>query len=305
MKAIILAGGSGSRLYPLTTVVSKQLLPVYDKPMIYYPLTTVVNAGVEDICIITKSSDKQLFENLFGCGNDFGINIQYKVQDKPKGIADAFNVAADFINTDESVMLILGDNLFWGTDIEKLLHSAIILACDNKASIFGYKVADPRRYGVAEYIYDFGNYVNWVTSLEEKPKNPKSEYAVPGLYIYPNGKELIKFTKELEPSDRGELEITDINKIYMNDKRLAIHILEDGNVWLDMGTPESLYEAGAFVETIQKRTGKYIGCFEEVLFRNLNMSLVQMGARLSRLKGTAYAQYLINVLKEYDHEYKF
>ncbi len=254
MKGIILAGGSGTRLYPLSQVASKQLLPVYDKPMIYYPLSTLMLMGIKDILIISTPQDTPTFQKLFHNGKHLGLNIQYKVQEKPEGIAQAFILGEKFIG-DDGVCLILGDNIFYGHGYVTYLNNAIT----NKsgASIFGYWVSDPERYGVVE-IDNNGN----IMDIVEKPKHPKSNYAIPGLYIYDNN--VIEISKSLTPSARGELEITDVNKVYLNNKKLHVELLGRGIAWLDTGTHQSLLNAGTFIETIETRQGLKIGCIEEI-----------------------------------------
>ena len=254
MKGIILAGGSGTRLYPLSQVASKQLLPVYDKPMIYYPLSTLMLMGIKDILIISTPQDTPKFQNLFHNGKHLGLNIQYKIQEKPEGIAQAFILGEKFIG-DDGVCLILGDNIFYGHGYVTYLNNAIT----NKsgATIFGYWVSDPERYGVVE-IDNNGN----ILDIVEKPKLPKSNYAIPGLYIYDNN--VVEISKSLTPSARGELEISDVNKVYLNNKKLHVELLGRGIAWLDTGTHQSLLNAGTFIETIETRQGLKIGCIEEI-----------------------------------------
>lgn len=285
MKGIILAGGSGSRLFPITKVMSKQLLPIYDKPMIYYPLSTLMRAQIKDILIISTPQDLPNFKSLFGNGSHIGLNIQYKIQPSPDGLAQAFILGEEFIGND-NVCLILGDNIFHGNSIDGMLANAQATLKSNKSTIFGYHVQDPERYGVAEFDSD-GN----VVSIEEKPENPKSNYAVVGLYFYPN--DVIKMAKEVKPSDRGELEITSLNELYREEKRLKLEIFGRGNTWLDTGTHESLLEASQFVETIERREFLKIGCIEEVAFENKMISKNQLINIGTEMKNNAYGKYLI------------
>jgi len=255
MKGIILAGGSGTRLYPLTKVTSKQLLPIYDKPMIYYPLSTLMLAGIKDILIISTPTDTPRFEQLLGDGSHFGINLTYKVQPSPDGLAQAFIIGEDFIGND-SCVLILGDNIFYGGYFRKNLSEAVKNADNGIATIFGYYVKDPERYGIVEFDRN-----KKVLSVEEKPKNPKSNYCITGLYFYPLG--VTEKAKQVKPSQRGELEITDLNKLYLNDERLKVQILGRGFAWLDTGTTESLLQASNFVSSMEVTTGLKISCVEE------------------------------------------
>jgi glucose-1-phosphate thymidylyltransferase len=257
MKGIILAGGSGTRLHPLTISVTKQLLPIYDKPMIYYPLSTLMSLGIKDILIICTPNDKHLFEQLLGDGTQFGINLTYRIQPSPDGLAQAFIIGEDFIG-DDSVALVLGDNIFSGLDIRKIKKSIKNI---NGSMIFAYHVHDPERYGVVEFDEECN-----VVSLDEKPTVPKSNYAVPGLYFYDNN--VIQIAKEIKPSWRGELEITDVNRDYLERNMLKVHILERGTAWLDTGTFESLMQASNYVQSIEERQGLKIGCIEEIAYLN-------------------------------------
>ncbi len=254
MKGIVLAGGQGTRLYPITKVVCKQLLPIYDKPMIYYPISTLKDAGIKDILIISTPKSIHLFEELLGCGAQYGLNFSYLVQENPNGIAEAFIIAEDFINQDP-VALILGDNIFWGASLSSQLKKCI--AEQASCHIFGYMVKEPKRYGVLEFDENHN-----VKDIIEKPKNPPSRYAVTGLYFYDSN--VVNVAKSLKPSKRGELEITDVNKIYLNEKKLQVHLFNPGLVWLDTGTMDSLYEASNFIKMMQERDGIYIGLSEMV-----------------------------------------
>lgn len=284
MKGIILAGGSGTRLYPITKAVSKQLLPIYDKPMIYYPLSVLMLAGIREILLITTPRDVSLFKASLGDGSQWGISIQYVVQEEPRGLAEAFIIGEEFIGND-SVCLILGDNIFFGQGFTPVLKQAVKLR--EGAVVFGYQVKDPSRFGVVEFD---GN--KDVISIEEKPVNPKSHYAVTGLYFYDN--EVISIAKSVKPSKRGELEITDINNEYLKRKKLKVQLLGRGFAWLDTGTFESLLEAGQFVETVQKRQGFMIACLEEIA---LNNGWIDMPVVTSKPKNT-YDQYVFNLINE-------
>jgi glucose-1-phosphate thymidylyltransferase len=286
MKGIILAGGAGSRLFPLTLVASKQLQPVYDKPMVYYPLTTLIEGGIRELCLISTPHDLPRFRQLLGDGKPWGLRIDYREQPKPEGIAQAFLIAESFIGK-ESVTLILGDNVFYGGDSFQKAFSDFQAG----ATIFGYHVNDPERYGVVEFD---GN--GRALSIEEKPKQPKSNYAVPGLYIYDN--KVVEITKNLKPSARGELEITDVNVEYLRRNELHVHRLGRGFAWLDAGTSSSLHEASAYVQTIEKRQGVKIGCPEEAAFRQGFLSLDQLKAMTVKLPNCEYRQYLENVVSE-------
>ena len=257
-KGIILAGGSGTRLYPLTLAISKQIMPVYDKPMIYYPLYVLMEAGIRDILIITTKRDNETFKELLGDGSKWGMHFEYTIQEKPNGLAEAFIIGENFIGQD-NVVLILGDNMFYGGNLKEILKRAN--ARDNESTIFGYKVKDPRRYGVVE-MDELGNAI----SIEEKPQNPKSNYAVPGLYFYTN--DVIEIAKNVKPSARGEIEITSVNEVYMRKKKLKVEKLGRGMAWFDTGTHDALLETASFVQTIQKRQGLQICCPEEIAFEN-------------------------------------
>ncbi len=290
MKGIILAGGSGSRLYPITKAVSKQLLPIYDKPMIYYPLSVLMLAGIKDILIISTPEDIGNFERLFGNGNHLGLNISYKVQPSPDGLAQAFILGKEFIGNDD-VALVLGDNIFYGHGLPKLLKSARENVEKEKvATVFGYYVKDPQRYGVAEFDND-GN----VISVEEKPEYPKSNYAVTGLYFYTN--EVIEIAKNVKPSARGELEITSVNQEYLNRKRLKVELMGRGYAWLDTGTHESLIDAGRFIETIETRQGLKISCIEEIAYKKGFIDAEQLKTLAEPLKKNQYGEYLLNLIK--------
>ena len=288
MKGIILAGGSGTRLHPVTRSVSKQLLPVYDKPMIYYPLSVLMLADIKDILIITTPGDQEDFEHLLGDGSMFGIKLTYAIQSEPRGLADAFIIGKDFIGED-SVALILGDNLFFGQSFGKLLINASeMVDVWGGACIFGCLVKDPERFGVVE----FGSN-RQVISIEEKPENPKSDYAVTGLYFYDNS--VIQRALEVTPSARGELEITDINRSYLEDRKLQVEVLGRGFTWLDTGTHASLMEAGQFVQTIENRQGLKIACLEEIAFKKGWISLETLVYHGNLLKKTEYGQYLLKL----------
>ncbi len=281
MKGIILAGGSGTRLHPLTLSISKQLLPIYDKPMIYYPLSTLMLAGIKDILIISTPRDLPLFESLLGNGNNLGIKLSYAVQPNPEGIAQAFVIGKDFIG-DDNVCLILGDNIFYGNDLKKKLQQAITTTeQEQKAVVFGYTVKDPQRYGVVEFDGE-----NNVISIEEKPKLPKSNFAVVGLYFYPNN--VVKTAQDLTPSNRGELEITDLNNIYLLQEKLSVQTLGRGFAWLDTGTHESLVEATEFVKTVEKRTGLKIACLEEIALYQQWISPAVLEENIKDFKGDYY-----------------
>jgi len=287
MKGIILAGGAGTRLHPLTLVISKQLMPVYDKPMIYYPLSTLMMAGIREILIISTPTDLPHFKRLFGTGKDLGMDFTYAEQPEPKGLAQAFTIGEPFIGSDSSA-LILGDNIFYSTGLSNLLQQSK----DPKGGIiFAYHVSDPERYGVVDFDKE-GN----VLSIEEKPKQPKSNYAVPGLYFYDN--QVVEIAKNLQPSARGEYEITDVNRVYLERKQLKVLKFGRGTAWLDTGTFTSLMQAGAFVQTIEERQGLKIGCIEEIAYRMGFISAEQLEKLAQPLTKSGYGQYLLNVLKE-------
>ena len=286
MKGIILAGGSGTRLHPLTKVISKQMLPVYDKPMIYYPLSTLMVAGIRDILIISTPHDLPLFNQLLGDGSELGLNINYAEQPSPDGLAQAFIIGKHFIG-DDNVAMVLGDNIFSGNGFAKTLKK--VVERKNGATIFAYQVIDPERYGIVSFDKK-GN----ALSIEEKPKNPISNYAIPGLYFYDNN--VLSIADSLKPSARGELEITDLNRIYLNNNRLHVEVLEKGFVWLDTGTHESLHQASAYVETIEKRQGIKISCIEEISYRLgyiNNEQLYKLGKKMS---SNDYGKYLISII---------
>jgi glucose-1-phosphate thymidylyltransferase len=287
-KGIILAGGSGTRLYPVTQTISKQLLPVYDKPMIYYPLTTLMLGGMRDILIISTPEDTPRFESLLGDGAQWGVNFKYKVQPSPDGLAQAFLLGEEFIDDDPSA-LILGDNIFYGHDLQELLLSAD--QRETGATVFAYHVLDPERYGVAEFDNN-----NQVISLEEKPTQPKSNFAVTGLYFY--DEQVVNLAKNLKPSPRGELEITDLNKLYLSQKKLSVEIMDRGYAWLDTGTHDSLLDAGQFISTIENRQGLKVACPEEVAYRQGWISPSQLEDLAKPLLKNQYGQYLMKVLSE-------
>lgn len=285
MKGIILAGGSGTRLYPITMGISKQLMPVYDKPMIYYPLSTLMLAGIKEILIITTPEDQVQFKRLLGDGSQWGCKIAYEKQEIPNGLAQAFVIGEKFIDND-SVALILGDNIFYGSGISKILQSA---AKEDGAIIFAYPVSDPERYGVVEFDNEFK-----AVSIEEKPVQPKSNYAVPGLYFYDN--KVVDIAKNIPPGIRGEYEITDVNRIYLQDKRLKVKVLDRGFAWLDTGTFESLHDASEFVRVIEKRQGLKIGCPEEIAYRMGFIGKAELADLAKKFNKSGYGEYLSRII---------
>lgn len=290
MKGIILAGGSGTRLYPITKGVSKQLVPIYDKPMIYYPLSVLMLAGITEVLVISTPHDLPNFKNLLGDGKDIGMKISYIEQPSPDGLAQAFILGEEFVG-DDDVCLVLGDNIFYGDGLTNLLAKSVNNAKENNATVFGYYVKDPERYGVAEF-----NKEGEVTSLEEKPKNPKSNYAVIGLYFYPN--DVIEKAKNVEPSDRGELEITTLNQDYLSEKRLKVELMGRGYAWLDTGTHESLLEASMFIQTIENRQSLKVACIEEIAYEMGYISKEKLLELAKPLKKNQYGQYLIRRANE-------
>jgi glucose-1-phosphate thymidylyltransferase len=291
MKGIVLAGGSGTRLYPITKGVSKQLLPIYDKPMVYYPISALMLAGIRDILIISTPDDMPAFRRLLGDGSDYGVRFSYAVQPSPDGLAQAFIIGEEFIG-DDSVCLVLGDNIFQGNGFTRLLQEAVTSAeRDSKATVFGYWVADPQRYGVAEFDKE-GN----VLSIEEKPANPKSNYAVVGLYFYPN--RVVKVAKSIKPSARGELEITSVNQAFLEDGDLRVKLLGRGFAWLDTGTHDSLSEASTFIEVIEKRQGLKVACLENIAFERGWITADDLRRIATPMAKNQYGQYLLSLIKD-------
>ena len=288
MKGIILAGGSGTRLYPITKVISKQLLPIYDKPMIYYPLSVLMLAGISEILIISTPQDTHRFEELLGDGSVLGMKLSYAIQDTPRGLADAFIIGEKFIGN-ESVCLILGDNIYYGPGLTPRLEKAATL--EDGATVFGYYVKDPERFGVVEFDEDYH-----VVSIEEKPKNPKSHYAVTGLYFYDN--DVIEIAKTIKPSERGELEITSINQEYLRRKKLNVELMGRGYAWLDTGTHESLAQASLFIQNVEQRQGYKVACIEEIAHYKGWISSKELIALAQPLKKTEYGQYMLEMAKE-------
>ena len=295
MKGIVLAGGSGTRLYPLTKAVSKQLLPVYDKPMIYYPLSTLLLFGIRELLIISTPQDTPNIEKLFGNGHHLGLDIHYAIQNEPKGIAQAFTIGADFIG-DDDVCLILGDNIFYMGEQFHFFKEEVAKNMGKMATIFAYHVSDPERFGVVEFDQNFK-----AISIEEKPKQPKSNYASVGLYFYPA--DVVEKARKLKPSARGELEITDLNNMYLREGRLSVVPMRRGNAWLDAGTPESLMASGQFVQIIEERQGLKIACIEEIVYRRGFINDEQMMALINSLKNGEYKRYLLKVYEEYHELY--
>ncbi len=291
MKGIVLAGGAGTRLYPITKGVSKQLLPIYDKPMVYYPISVLMQAGIREILIISTPEDLPVFRRLLGDGSEFGIMLTYAEQPSPDGLAQAFLIGKEFIG-DDSVCMILGDNIFHGAGLDKLLVEAVqTVEEQGKATVFGYRVEDPQRYGVAEFDAA-GNCL----SIEEKPQHPKSNYAVVGLYFYPN--EVVRVAQSIRPSARGELEITTVNQVFLSNKKLQVKTLSQGFAWLDTGTHDSLAEASIFVEVIEKRQGQKIGCLEELAYRKGWITEEQLRQTAQPMLNNQYGRYLLKVIDE-------
>ena len=288
MKGIILAGGSGTRLHPLTISVSKQILPIYDKPMIYYPLSVLMLAGIREILIISTPRDINCFKELFGDGSKIGLNISYAIQEKPNGLAEAFLIGEEFVGGD-SCALVLGDNIFFGQGFSPKVQKAAQI--EKGAEIFGYLVKDPREYGVVEFDENMN-----VLSLEEKPEKPKSKFAVPGLYFYDNT--VVEKAKKIKPSKRGELEITDLNKMYLEEKNLKVNLLGRGFAWLDTGNHKNLLQASNFIETIQERQGNYVACIEEIAYKNGWITKEQLKELAKSLLKTEYGKYLLDISEE-------
>ena len=291
MKGIVLAGGSGTRLYPITKGVSKQMLPIYDKPMIYYPISVLMLAGIREILIISTPTDLPGFKRLLGDGSQIGVKFSYAEQPSPDGLAQAFIIGEEFIG-DDAACMVLGDNIFYGQGFSAMLKNAVAKAENGEATIFGYWVNDPERYGVATFDEDFN-----VTSIIEKPENPKSNYAVVGLYFYPN--RVVEIAKSIKPSARGELEITTVNNVFKEEQGLKISLLGRGFAWLDTGTHESLFDASNFIGTIEKRQGLKVACLEEIAFRNRWITAKDLLAIAEPMKKNQYGQYLINLVEEY------
>lgn len=289
MKGIILAGGKGTRLYPNTIAVSKQLLPIYDKPLIYYPLSVLLLAGIRDILLISTPQDIGNYERLLGDGSQIGVSISYKIQETPRGLADAFILGEDFIG-DDSVCLVLGDNVFYGKDFTSMLRESMKLAEENGAVIFGFPVKDPREFGVVEFDENYN-----AVSIEEKPKNPKSNYAVPGLYFYDNS--VVEVAKNIKPSARGELEITAVNNHYLDAGKLKVMTMGRGISWLDTGTPKGMQKAGNFVKTVQEMQGFYISCIEEIAWRRGFITTEQLVSLGEKYKMTEYGQYILSLVE--------
>lgn len=290
MKGIVLAGGSGTRLYPITKGVSKQMLPIYDKPMIYYPVSVLMLAGIRDILIISTPQDLPCFRRLLGDGSEYGVNFQYAEQPSPDGLAQAFIIGEEFIGSD-SACLVLGDNIFYGQSFSRMLKEAVKNIEENKATVFAYYVNDPERYGVAEFDSDYN-----VISIEEKPQKPKSNYAVVGLYFYPN--EVVKIAKSIQPSPRGELEITTVNQAFLEKRNLKVELLGRGFAWLDTGTHDSLSEASTFVEVIEKRQGLKVACLEEIAFKNKWITAEKLEEVARPMVKNQYGQYLLKLLEK-------
>lgn len=289
MKGIVLAGGAGTRLFPITKGISKQLLPIYDKPMIYYPISVLMLAGIRDILIISTPQDLPGFKRLLGDGSDYGVRLEYAEQPSPDGLAQAFIIGEKFIGND-TACLVLGDNIFYGQNFVKMLKNAVIEADEGKATVFGYYVNDPERYGVAEFDEN-----NNVLSIEEKPKNPKSNYAVVGLYFYPN--EVVEVAKKIKPSARGELEITTVNQEFLKKQALKVKLLGRGFAWLDTGTHDSLSEASTFIEVLEKRQGLKIACLEEIAYKNGWINPDDIKRIATPMMKNQYGQYLLNLIK--------
>jgi glucose-1-phosphate thymidylyltransferase len=289
MKGIILAGGSGTRLYPITKGVSKQLLPVYDKPMIYYPLSVLMLAGIQEILIISTPEDLPNFKKLLGDGKEIGLQLSYAAQPSPDGLAQAFVIGEEFIGSDD-VCLVLGDNIFYGVGFSGILQNAIKNAAEGKSTVFGYYVNDPENYGVAEF-----DTKGKIISIEEKPNDPKSNFAVVGLYFYTN--DVVQIAKNIQPSERGELEITSVNQTYLKQKTLKVELLGRGFAWLDTGTHDSLMKAGQFIETIEKRQGLKVACLEEIAYGMKYINAQQVRKLAEPLKKNGYSQYLLNLIK--------